>query len=129
MKKSIVFIALVTLLCGAAFAEKYRVTSVEGKVTVLSGTEWVSVSEGMLLDSEDTLNTGLNASVAFENGVSIKPMKKGKIGDLVSRATAQSTMVLGSKLTKDSIKTLAAADKASTTGRASEAKEDLEWDE
>ncbi|MCQ2572991.1 MAG: hypothetical protein MJ182_03755 [Treponema sp.] len=130
MKKVLVLAALVSVICGSAFADKVKVSSVEGKVTVLSGNEWVSVSEGMTLDTEDAINTGLNASVVFDNGVSIKPMRKGKISELTTRSSSQATLVLGSSLTKESMKNLAAVAKdSSTSGRASEAKEDLDWDE
>ncbi|MCQ2596717.1 MAG: hypothetical protein MJ181_02625 [Treponema sp.] len=128
MKKSLLVAALVAVVSMSAFAEKLTVSYVEGKVTVLTGDEWISVSEGMVLDTEDSINTGLNAAVAFDNGDSIKPMRKGKICDLVKASSG--SMVLGSKLTKESMKTLAAANKtADGAGRASEAKEDLDWDE
>ncbi len=130
MKKVFILALLMTVLSAAVFAEKVTVTAVEGKVTVLSGSEWVAVKEGMVLDLEDSINTGLNSFVAFDNGVSVKPMRKGKLADLAAKAADKSTLVLGSSLTKESIKTLAAVNKASDgAGRASEAKEDLDWDE
>lgn len=130
MKKVLFVAALFSLFCVSAFAEKVKVESVEGKVTFQNGNEWVSVKEGMTLDTEDAINVGLNASVKFDNGLFIKPMKKGKIADLATSSVNQNTIVLGSSLTRDSIKTLAAANKvSSTTGRASEAKEDIDWDE
>lgn len=130
MKRVCVLLIFSFLVSAFAFAEKLQVSYVEGKVSFQSGNEWISVSEGMLLDTADFINVGLNASVAFDNGQSIRPMKKGKIEDLLNKITAKDTMVLGSNLTKDSIMTLAAVYKAdSKVGRASEAKEDLDWDE
>lgn len=130
MKKLLFVTALVSLFCTSVFAEKIKVQTVEGKVTFQNGNEWVSVKEGMILDTEDSINVGLNASIKFDNDLFIKPMKKGKIAELVVRSGNRDTIILGSSLTRESIKTLASADKASSAaGRASEAKEDLDWDE
>ena len=130
MKKVLIFAALVSVMCASIFAEKLTVSAVEGKVTVLSGNEWVTVSEGMVLDTDASINTALNSSVSFDNGVTIKPMKKGKLSELVERSASKTALIMGSSLTKESIKNLASVAKTSSdTGRASEAKEDLDWDE
>jgi len=130
MKKVLFVAVLVSVCCASIFAEKIKVETVEGKVTYQNGNEWISVKEGMLLDTEDSVNVGLNASIKFDNGLYIKPMKKGKIAELTARNVDQNSFILGSSLTRDSIKALAVADKKSlTAGRASEAKEDLDWDE
>ena len=130
MKKVLIFAALVSVMCASIFAEKLTVSAVEGKVTVLSGNEWVTVSEGMVLDTDTSINTALNSSVSFDNGVTIKPMKKGKLSELVERSASKTALIMGSSLTKESIKNLASVAKTSSdTGRASEAKEDLDWDE
>lgn len=127
MKKAVLLFTVVSLFCVSVFAEKLTVSVCEGKVTFLSGDNWLNVKEGIVLDTENLISTGLNASVVFDNGLSIKPMKKGKIADLIE--AEQFGFILGSNLTKESIKELVAVDRTDKLGRASEAKEDLDWDE
>ncbi len=137
MKKVLVFLTVLLALGFAAFAEKkagYKVASVTGKVTYeVANGQWADVKVGMTLEESANVNVGLNSTLKLsldDDSFSIKPMKKGKIADLIS-GTAKTGVKVGSKLTKSDIaaastKTSKGASTASS--RASEAKADVEWE-
>lgn len=137
MKKFIaVFLVAVTAMC--AFAEKkatYKVVSVVGKVTYATakGT-WEDVTPGMEIAEGTEINTGLNSNLILTDSenvkITIKPMKKGLIQELAAATHIKTGVKVGSKVTKEEIDTTASNKKSVQTAssRASEAKEDLEWE-
>lgn len=137
--KKVFCLALFILAAASCFcAERmqYKVKSVTGKVTYeIANEEWAPVTNGMELEEGTVVKTGLNSTlIVVLNGKSttIKPMKKGKLVELISLASAKGEVKIGSKVNKEEI---AAESKKSTTAvstassRASEAKEELDWDE
>jgi hypothetical protein len=138
-KKIIAFCIIAAVVLAGAFADKkaqYKVESVTGKVTYqVSNNDWAEVTSGMALDEGTMVKTGLNSQlVVLMDGIKviIKPMKTGKLGELVALASSKSSVKVGSKVTKaevssDAVGTTKAT--ATASSRASEAKEDVEWDE
>ena len=134
-KKSIVLVVLAFFMSVSMFAAgSYKVISVTGKVTFEAAPEtWKNVAVGQELSASTVLNTSLNSSVviAKEDGseITIKAMQKGTIDSLVG--------VASSKGKKGVIKTSSVADDvevtskgtATASSRASDAKEDLDWDD
>lgn|SRR5574344_498740 len=139
-KKWFVFLLVAAVAVAGVFAEKkaqYKVKSVTGKVTYeVSNDEWAPVTVGMFLDEGATVSTGLNSTLVVVldgSTTTIKPMKKGKLGELIALASTKGSVKVGSKVTKSDITD--DNEKTTTKGvstassRASEAKEDVEWDE
>ena len=135
-KKSIVLVALAFFMSVSMFAAgSYKVVSVTGKVTFEAAPEtWKNVAVGQELSASTVLNTSLNSSVviALDDGkeITIKAMQKGTIDSLVGVASNK-----GLKSSK--LKTTTIADDvegttkgtATASSRASDAKEDLDWDD
>ena len=135
-KKSIVLVVLAFFMSVSMFAAgSYKVVSVTGKVTFEAAPEtWKNVSVGQELSASTVLNTSLNSSVvvALDNGkeITIKAMQKGSIDSLVGLASNK-----GLKSSKIRTSTIADDVEGTTKGtatassRASDAKEDLDWDD
>ena len=135
-KKSIVLVVLAFFMSVSMFAAgSYKVVSVTGKVTFEAAPEtWKNVAVGQELSASTVLNTSLNSSVviALDDGkeITIKAMQKGTIDSLVGVASNK-----GLKSSK--LKTTTIADDvegttkgtATASSRASDAKEDLDWDD
>ena len=90
----------------------------------------------MVIDADSVINTGLNSTltVLLSDGrtVNVKPMKKGKITEIASPSNNQLGVKIGSKITSSDLSdALESSKKAIQTAssRASEAKEDVEWEE
>ena len=137
-KKVIALVSVLAAFVSFAFAEKkmqYKVQSVVGKVTYqVSATEWASVTKDMELDENAVVSTALNSTLVVENEgkrVTVKPMKKGKMGELIALASTNGSVKIGSTVTKADVAADTTAKKgvATASSRASEAKEDVEWDE
>ena len=137
-KKVVVLVSVFALALSCAFAEKksqYKVQSLVGKVTYqVSATEWAPVTDGMELDEGTVVSTGLNSTlVVLLDGKSttIKPMKKGKLNELLALASTKGSVKVGSKVTKADVAADTTTKKGISTAssRASEAKDDVEWDE
>lgn len=138
-KKMCVLLLVAAAVVSSVFAEKkaqYKVESVTGKVTYeASANEWAPVTNGMMLEEGTMVNTGLNSTlVVVLDGAktTIKPMKKGKLGELVALASKKGTVKVGSQITKSDVTdddTKTTKGVATAASRASEAKEDVEWDE
>ena len=134
-KKSILLVVLAFFMSVSMFAAgSYKVISVTGKVTFEAAPEtWKNVAVGQELSASTVLNTSLNSSVviAKEDGseITIKAMQKGTIDSLVGVASSKGKKVV--------IKTSSIADDvevtskgtATASSRASDAKEDLDWDD
>ena len=133
MKKSLLIFAALAFIA-TAFAGDYVVKSVKGKVQFESAPgEWKDVTVGQTLSSSTNLNTSLNSSIVVTSdgkNFTIKAMQKGDVAALVSNAGSG-----GIKKGAINTKSVAANSDGSTKGvatassRASEAKEDVEWEE
>lgn len=137
-KKLVVLAALSILFAAVVFAEGgYVVESVTGKVQYeVSPDTWKDVTVGMELSGSTVINTGLNSKLVLKNGdltVTFKPMQKGTVEKLAASANAgKNGIKKGAAVTKSSVdKDTNGSKKAVQTAssRASEAKEDLEWEE
>ncbi|WP_407398600.1 hypothetical protein [Treponema sp.] len=125
------------LSSGFLFAERYTVKSVIGKATVQTGSDkWTELSEGKTVSSENVINTGLNTVLilADENGkeVKIKANQRSTVDDLVDAAMTPSVGIKKSKITNRVVagaKANTSKGVATASSRASEAKEDIDWDE
>ena len=138
MKKITAFIAMAFAAAAlfAAKADSYVVDSVKGKVQYEAAPgSWKDVTVSQKISSATVVKTSLNSSLVVSAGeakATIKAMQNGAIDSLVasSSGTAKS-------IKKGSIKNDAVASKsegsskgvATASSRASEAKEDVEWDE
>ena len=138
MKKRLAFLFISAAFACAAFAEKkaaVKVVSAKGSVTYeVSKNKWEDVSAGMELNADAVINTGINSSITFDyegKTVSVKALKQGKIADFAN-TDKKSGVKLGSRvkpgeIAADSEK--AAKSTITASSRASEAKDDVEWDE
>ena len=135
-KRSIVLVVLAFFMSVSMFAAgSYKVVSVTGKVTFEAAPEtWKNVAVGQELSAYTVLNTSLNSSVviALDDGkeITIKAMQKGTVDSLVGVASNK-----GLKSSKLKSSTIADEVEGTTKGtatassRASDAKEDLDWDD
>ena len=139
MKKWGLFLLLVAMAVSSAFAAglgSYKVESITGKVQyeAAPGT-WKSISVGQELSASTVVNTSLNSSLVINvNGksVTIKAMQKGTVESLTAVATTGSVGIKkGASLSNSANDKLEASAKSVQTAssRASEAKEDIDWDE
>lgn len=137
LKKSFLLIVFAALFSTSLFAANaYVVESVTGKVTFEAAPgSWKNVEIGQELTDSTVVNTGLNSSLVVSlNGtkVTIKAMQKGALDGLASAAGTTKGLKKGPAVAKD---TTADASNGSQKGvvtassRASEAKEDINWDE
>ena len=135
MKKNVFMIAMI--LAGLfAFAENFKVKSVSGNVTYVDAKgKTVDIKEGMAIDSDVNVSTGLNSTLVVNHegkDFSIKPMKKGKISELCATGKSKGGVKIGSKVTKSDIAQAAGKSSkgaATASSRASEAKSDVLWEE
>lgn len=134
-KKLFVLIVLAGLLSTSVFAANYVVESVTGKVTyeATPGT-WKAVAVGQELTDATVINTGLNSSLVVTvdgTKVTIKAMQKGALDGLASAAGGVKGLKKGPAVAKDTTADATKTQKGVVTAssRASEAKEDLDWDE
>jgi len=135
-KKSIVLVVLALFMSVSMFAKgTYKVLSVTGKVTFeVTPETWKNVAVGQELSASTVLNTSLNSSVVLANEdgteVTIKAMQKGTVDSLLGVASSKG-------LKKGGLKATSVADEvegttkgtATASSRASDAKEDLDWDD
>jgi len=139
MKKLITIVFMIVSAAAFMFAEKFEVTSVSGTVTYESAPgKSDNVKVGQKLSDATVINTSVNSKVVIltESGesVTIKPMQKGTVADLVK---SNSKLAKGPKKNPSStiaVKSNATDEKgkqgvATASSRASEAKEDIEIDE
>lgn len=137
MKKFLFSIALF-ISAGLIFAESYTVKSVVGIAKIQTGSDkWAELYEGRKVESSDVVTTGLNSILFITDDVSgkdikIKANQKGSVEVL-----AKSALYPAAGIKKAKINTASVAGASSTSGkgvatassRASEAKEDIDWDE
>ena len=135
--KVLICAAFAMFAVSSLFAAGYKVESFTGKVTYESAPgKWTAVEAGQELAASTVIQTGVNSSLALSSEgskINIKAMQKGTIESLTSVAASGSAGIKkGSTLKNTSV----AADTSKTSksvvtasSRASEAKEDYEWDE
>lgn len=135
MKKFIVF-ALIAILSTSLFAASYRITDVTGRVYIGSSQEEVEV--GQILDEETILNVRPGSSITITPVEKIEKRTFKKPANRISVREIWVESYIGkTKLNKVKIASAVAEDTATGTrkavvtaaSRASEAKEDFEWDE
>lgn len=136
-KKSIVLVVLAFFMSVSMFAAgSYKVVSVTGKVTFEAAPEtWKNVTVGQELSASTVLNTSLNSSVviALDDGkeITIKAMQKGTVDSLVGVASNKGLKKSGGIKSSSLDDDIEGRSKGTATAssRASDAKEDLDWDD
>ena len=137
MKKTLSII--VCLLFGSLlFAESFTVTKVMGLVRYKENDAYVTVEEGMVLDGDCEINVGINAIVSLtdEKGrrIDIKSARSGNLFVLCNDAlrTKQGLQKSRKVISASNIpepKEGTSKGVATASTRASDAKDDFEWDE
>ena len=114
----------------------YKVESITGKVTYESAPgKWVAVKVGQELSASTVVQTSVNSTLVLSSGeskVTVKAMQKGTVESLSSVASAGSSGIKkGSSVKSAAVAADTGTSKSVVTAssRASEAKEDLDWDE
>lgn len=129
--KKLLFVILF-MLSFSLFADEYVVKSVVGKVTV----NGCPVEVGQVFQDMDLLNVGVQSNVELVVGdqhLIIKAMSKGTVKDLWIKAhpfkggLKKQTIVKASNIAPPVESTRKGV--ATAASRASEAKEDFDWDE
>lgn len=137
MKKFILG-TLVLALCGFLFAENFTVKSVTGTVTYeASAGKFVELSVGKVISGSTVIKTSLNSSVELEKEdgttVTVKAVQTGSAESLAAAfAKAPNGLKKNPVIKKTDVagaSSGASKGVATASSRASEAKEDLEWDE
>jgi len=139
-KRCVMSVLLAIFAAALIFAEgtgSYKVQSVVGKVQYESapGT-WKNIAKGQELAPSAVVNTGLNSKLVLVLGdktIIIKPMQKGAIEKLALAAdSGKNGITKGIEVSKSDVKgdtTETTKGVSTASSRASEAKEDVEWDE
>ena len=135
--KILVCAAFTMFVASSLFAAGYKVESFTGKVTYESAPgKWTAVTEGQELSASTVIQTGVNSTLVLsmdDAKINIKAMQKGTIESLSSVAAAgnsgikKGSSLKSSAVAADSKKTSKSVVTASS--RASEAKEDFDWEE
>ena len=134
--KVLICAAFAMFAVSSLFAAGYKVESFTGKVTYeVSPGKWIAVEAGQELPASTVIQTGVNSSLVLSlDGakINIKAMQKGTIENLTAVASTGTGIKKGSSLKSSAV----AADTTKTSksvvtasSRASEAKEDYEWEE
>lgn len=125
------------VLCAAvtAFAAgPYKVESVTGKVTYESAPgKWATVEVGQELSASTVIQTSVNSTLVVSNNgakTTVKAMQKGTV-EALSSGTKAGKVTLGNKVDSNKVAADSKGSKSTVTAssRASEAKEDLDWDD
>ena len=134
--KVLVCAAFAMFVASSLFAAGYKVESFTGKVTYESAPgKWVAVEAGQELPASTVIQTGVNSTLVLSlDGakINIKAMQKGTIESLASVASSGTSGIKkGSSLKSSGVAADTKSSKSVVTAssRASEAKEDYEWDE
>jgi len=135
--KKLILAVVFAVVAACAFAADYTVTGVTGKVQYESapGT-WKDIAKGDVLSGTSMINTGLNSKLVLSidnDTITIKPMQKGTIEKLLqtsgvvkSGAKGKLNVAKGEAAEESTVKSKGIS---TASSRASQAKEDLEWDE
>ena len=135
-KKSVLAVVF-AVAAACAFCADYTVASVTGKVQYESapGT-WKDIAKGDVLSASTVINTGLNSKLVLkcdDDTLTIKPMQKGAIEKILSssgvvKSGAKGKLNVAQAETADD-EVVKSKGISTASSRASEAKEDVEWDE
>lgn len=132
------FLTVFVLFCTIGlFAEKYTVKETNGNVTYKTLDKYNKVVPGMELDDETYVNVSVQAHLIVVNSagkeITIKSASKGTVSELVIKYTTfqksslkKSTIAKAKDIAPDGPVRKGVATAAS---RASEAKEDFNWEE
>lgn len=132
MKKNFLIALLVSLMGGAIFAEDFVVTKIVGNVNYeVSSGVWKTISIGDTITDQTVVDVGINSllSLADTEGTdfTVRAMKKGRLETLLAKGTG---LKKASTAAASSVRSGGLSSAVSTaSSRASEAKEDLNWDE
>lgn len=130
--KKIFGLVFVFILTVSLFATDYKVQSVVGKATI----NGCPVEVGQVFQDEDLLNVGVQSNVVLIVGdkhLTIKAMSKGTVKELWTKAhpskdgLKKQTIAKASHIAPASEGTRKGV--ATAASRASEAKEDFDWEE
>ncbi len=134
--KLLVCAAFAMFAVSSMFAAGYKVESFTGKVTYESAPgKWVAVEAGQELPASTVIQTSVNSTLVLSSDgskINIKAMQKGTIESLASVASSGTSGIKkGSSLKSSGVAADTKSSKSVVTAssRASEAKEDYEWDE
>jgi hypothetical protein len=135
MKKAVLIsLVLGVMLAGFAFgADGYIVQNLTGKVE-RQGTsgQWVAVSAGDTLSPATTVKIGINSSLVVKSGekeATIRSARQGTLESLLSSGTGTAKITVGGSVANSDIPVSAsgASNISTSSTRASNAAEDLEW--
>ena len=139
MNKKYVLTAVLAVFTAAfifAASGTYKVQAVVGKVQYEAAPgSWKTVTKGQELAPSTVINTGLNSKLVLlmdDKTITIKPMQKGTIEKLaLATGNGKGSLSKDTEVTKADVKDDVSATKgvATASSRASEAKEDVDWDE
>lgn len=124
MKKFI--FAVLMLFSFSVFAEKYTVLAIHGRAQNQMG----AISVGQELDDEDVISVlGFSDSIKLDgNKYIFGPFKNKKVGDVIQGPKLKKGKVVKASEVAPAVER-SRPDVATAASRASDAKEDLEWDE
>lgn len=124
MKKFL--IAILMLFSFSVFAEKYTVLAIHGRAQNQMG----AISVGQELDDEEVISVlGFSDSIKLDgNKYIFGPFKNKKVKDVISGPKLKKGKVVKASEVAPSIEK-SRPGVATAASRASDAKEDLEWDE
>ena len=127
------FLLFTMALLSFAFCEEYVVKSVKGKVQYEAAPgKMEDVKVGQKLSSSTNINTGVNSTLILildDKELTVKPMQKGTIEKVAGNNVA-GLKKSGTVKTIDVGNTVDNKSAVSTaSSRASEAKEDYDWDD
>ena len=133
--KKIIVMALIFSLFGSIFASTYKVNSVVGSVSIETKDGFKSIEVGQEILGVETVKVGINSTLILENekGVkrTIKSTSKGSADDLFVSAFSSKGLKKAKIVSSDIPDAVDSSRKgvATASSRASEAKEDFDWDE
>lgn len=122
----------ILLLLGASFvcfAADYRVVDVSGSSMYKEGDSYKPLEVGQILTKDTYLNISLNSNLKIAYGrfiMNIKPMKRGTV-EAFTADIFDKHKVVKSNIAPGSVKSSKPV--VTAASRASEAKDDIEWDE
>lgn len=127
------FLLFTMVLFSFAFCEEYVVKSVKGKVQYEAAPgKMEDVKVGQKLSSSTNINTGVNSTLILildDKELTVKPMQKGTVEKVAGNNIA-GLKKSGTVKTIDVGNTVDNKSAVSTaSSRASEAKEDYDWDD
>lgn len=137
MKKVGLVLLVLLNVCSSIFAVDYTVSEVSGNVRLFLDKKdnWEKIVVGQTLNSDSFVNVSLNSTLTLltdkGNKITINSLSKGKLSELISSSSVngikRATRLVATNIapaTNGTSKSVATA-----ASRASEAKEDIDWQE